>query len=228
MKNNKGSALILVLILMSVITILAVSLTGVTLSEVLMSRIYQDSKAASYIAEAGMERAVPMLEHGIKEIIHDSLNDENSILRKVINNAIQSASSSDADSEEAIKDSIYSYIDANEADGILANIMQNYIQGDFKEQIDSESDTESSGTDAYDFTLRNKIKTYYKITINNPNTIYQDKKINVSSKGYYGKSVKKINASYKIPELNDILKFDADLNPYIDLDEYSLNAISIH
>ncbi|RKL64240.1 hypothetical protein DXT63_02480 [Thermoanaerobacteraceae bacterium SP2] len=56
--NNKGSALVMVMMYALILTILGTSVLAITMNEYRMEKAYRDSVAAYYLAEAGLEKAI--------------------------------------------------------------------------------------------------------------------------------------------------------------------------
>lgn len=56
--KKRGSALVIVMIYILVLTILGTSILAVTLNEYRMEKAYRESLMANYLAEAGMEKAI--------------------------------------------------------------------------------------------------------------------------------------------------------------------------
>jgi Tfp pilus assembly protein PilX len=56
--NEKGSALVMVMMFTLILTILGTSVLAVTMNEYRMEKAYRDSVASYYLAEAGLEKAI--------------------------------------------------------------------------------------------------------------------------------------------------------------------------
>jgi len=81
MKTNKGSALIMVLLAVMVLSILGIAILELAFTEFKISTYYQNSTNATYAAESGIEKVIAELKNnvnsiqqGVNQIIRDNLN----------------------------------------------------------------------------------------------------------------------------------------------------------
>lgn len=85
-RNNKGSALIIVLLIMTFVTVLAASVINITRSEDTMSKMYNDKNSAYYVAEAGVEKSVSILKSALNNHVNSS-SFQNSIINSGVNSS---------------------------------------------------------------------------------------------------------------------------------------------
>lgn len=200
LKNNRGSALIIALIIMSFISVLAASLVGVTQSEELMSRSFDGSTSAYYVAEAGMERAL--------SVIRNELNIE------YINNAIKAG--------KQIQDGL----DADDVKTVVDGAVRNYFSKSFKNSMKKFED--SPGWDGQVFSDRSNTSCYYEVS--QTDMEYMELKdgnkyeieISLVSAGHYGNYMRTINAKYILSG-----KINTNEEGYGELESYSKNAITV-
>lgn len=172
MKNNRGSALVVVLIITAFVIIAATSLISVTQSEFVMSKSSNDSNAAYYIAEAGIERALNII--SITKPISAVLNSANNPTSTIIDSLVSQ------------------YFDKNNNDN-----SKNYMYPSLNTYASNDRtrfQTTYTGISCY-YDVSFDISTpsdYNSATNDYRKTIY------ITSVGHYGNSTKTIKSQYTI------------------------------
>lgn len=196
MINNRGSALIIVLIIMSFVMVFATSTVSVTHSEEITSKSSNDSNTAFYIAEAGVERAINILnnEDDLQAYIDSSLSGLNSdaandFVKSRIVGAISSYLSSRFPS---------SLPDSSNPKNTIKFKYQHYVTG-------SSGNETTNGLDTQKFSTLHNSPSYYKLTVvpaASPSPNYDGnlftENISITSTGYYSKASRTITAVYRV------------------------------
>lgn len=214
MKNNKGSSLIVVLLVTAVITILGVSIINLSFNEALMSKSFNNSESAYYIAEAGVERVISIIDKAVKIRIDHVLNEEQlkidgieiteenvDTLAQQVTIEIRSFIDTDIVDYFGIPDSQSErfdyYVENNtdfDGDGIKDYIL-------FADDLDMYQEL-----DKIDLTEKNRqIDSYY--TVNVQVGIRDDenkRKVIIDSYGYCGPSSRHIMAEYYIQDIENV------------------------
>lgn len=74
-KNNKGTALVMVMMVILILLVLGTAVLSITINEYRMAKAFRDDVAAYYLAEAGLEKAIYHIAR-MKEIYPDQLSTE--------------------------------------------------------------------------------------------------------------------------------------------------------
>lgn len=168
-RNTKGSSLIIALIIMSFIMVLAVSLVDVTHSEELMTKSFEGSVSAYYMAETGLERVINTIRY-VKplETVLESIEDP---AKMKIDNAIND----------------YFY-----KNSVNYNYLYPYLIFASREDRNNFESASDGVKCYYEITIDAS-----KVSSLDSNGLYK-KSIIISSTGYYDKSVRNILVEYTV------------------------------
>lgn len=213
-KDTRGSALIIVLITMSFITILAVSMVNVSFNERLMAKSFDKSETAYFLAEAGVERAASIIDKAAKIRVDHVLTEEQAYVDGL------SITEENKDSEASrIALLIKSHIDIDLGDyfnssGSASSRFEFYEENNIDVNGDGRKDFVSFAQDIDTFQLidRNEftgkndgVESYYNISIEIGTREADNKrKVIINSYGHYGQSKRHIRAAYYIQDIENI------------------------
>jgi len=209
---------------MSFITVLATSISRITYSENLMSKSFDKSVSAYYIAEAGIERSVPIIKKAVKMRIDKVLYDTKLECKDYIRNF------SESETKEYLNDYIKTNMDIDIKDYFLPQLGTHTSPRDSYYYDGGTSDCYSfvkdinkyqanpGGVDTVEFCNKNGVESYYIIAASiDP----ADKRtVVITSEGHYEGSMRTITSKYYILDIETAIKNDSDIS--ISLEKYKV------
>lgn len=194
MVNNKGSVLIFVVIIINFVLILSLSTFSLTKGEDHISRSFESSLSAYYIAEAGIERAVSLIKRDLTPLMEKEIY----TLKDKGNTYIASLIESGITHEDRIKEMTKNYLNMNK---VLDKLISKYFRECFSDDIIN-----------YEISDRRMFREldgskdiYYKICKAEPDP-YNKRRIKIICEGCSGTSKESIDACFLI-DISEVMDF---------------------
>lgn len=232
--KNKGSALVLTLLAMSLLVILGLSLIQVTYSENRMSKLYENKTSNYYVAESGIERATSIINNAVK-VRADRIEEYSKVMGEEY-----AKTHTGPETISYLKTSvIFSALDTDIKNYFLASDKQIVCDRDysgtsfpsFSINIDKyqryTADNSNDGTDTRDFKIRYGMSCYYVVTVGNVKNLSDGSgwAVTLTSTGHYGSAQKSITLDYIIKVPYQDPTFTPN-NDYSDFDVFTKNALT--